>query len=148
MPEISGIDGSVALTTTGSTGAITVNSWSISYVGDALEITSFDNSSGGRAYIAGITNWTVTADKHFLSDNREAEDWVGTPVEIRLFINYIDTPETTGTVSYYWKGDTIVTGFDETTPVDALISQSISFQGDRGLTLMTQTEPWSSGITT
>ncbi|GAF86217.1 unnamed protein product, partial [marine sediment metagenome] len=35
MPEMSGIDGSVTLTTTGSTGAITVSSWSVSYAGDA-----------------------------------------------------------------------------------------------------------------
>ncbi|MBA7680167.1 hypothetical protein ES703_88477 [subsurface metagenome] len=124
--------------------------WTLSYVGDALEVTSFSNSSEGRAYIPGLTSWTATADKHFLTADNEVDDWVGQTCEIRLFIDYVATPSTgsgsTGRPSQYWKGDTVVTGLDETTPVDALVDQSISFQGDRALTLKTQTQPWSSGI--
>jgi len=121
--------------------------WTLSYAGDVLETTNFDNSTGGRGYIPGLTGWTVTAEKHFLSDVRETEDWLGTAVEIRLFTKYVATP-TTGTPSQFWDGDTIVTGFDETTPVDALISQSISFQGDKALALRTQTQAWNLGIST
>jgi len=119
--------------------------WTLSYAGDALETTDFDDSSGGRSYIPGITSWTVTAEKHFLDDVRETEDWVGTAVEIRLYINYVITPST-GDPSQFWDGDTVVTGFDETTPVDALINQSITFQGDKALALRTQTKPWNEGI--
>jgi len=121
--------------------------WTLGYAGDALETTNFDSSSGGRTYIPGLNNWTATADKHFLTANNEVDDWVGETCEIRLFINYVATPST-GDPSQYWKGDTVVTGMDETTPVDALVDQSISFQGDRALTLKTQTDPWSCGIST
>jgi len=119
--------------------------WTLSYTGDVLETTDFDDSTGGRSYIAGITSWTVTADKHFLSDVRETEDWLGTAVEIRLYLNYVAIPST-GSPSQFWDGDTVVTGFDETTPVDALVNQSISFQGDKALALRTQTKPWNEGI--
>lgn len=124
--------------------------WSLSYTGDTLEVTNFDNSSGGRSYIKGLTGWTATADKHFLTTNNEVDDWVGETCELRLFLNYLSSTSTpsTGSPSRYWKGDTVVTGLDMTTPVDALITQSISFQGDKALTLKTQTDPWSSGIST
>ena len=120
---------------------------SLSYASDALETTNFDNSSGGRNYIPGLTSWTATADKHFLTANNEIDDWLGQTVEIRLFLNYVANPST-GSPSQYWKGDTVVTGLDETTPVDALVTQSISFQGDNALTLKTQIDPWSCGIST
>ena len=122
--------------------------WSLSYTGDVLETTDFDDSSGGRSYIPGLTSWTVTAEKHFLTTGNEIDDWVGTAVEMRLFIDYASSTSTpsTGSPSQYWKGDTVVTGLDQSTPVDAIVNQSISFQGDRVLTLKTQTAPWSSGI--
>lgn len=119
--------------------------WALSYTGDVLETTDFDDSTGGRTYIAGLTGWTATAEKHFLSDVRETEDWTGTAVEIRLFTKYVAV-STASNFSQYWKGDTVVTGFDITTPVDALINQSISFQGDKALVLKTQIDPWSCGI--
>ena len=125
--------------------------WSLSYSGDVLETTNFDNSSGGRNYIPGLTGWTATADKYFQTANNEVDDWVGGTCELRLFLNYLSstsTPNSTGNPSQYWKGNTIVTGLDHTTPVDALVSQSISFQGDKALTLKTQTKLWSSGIST
>lgn len=121
--------------------------WSLSYSGGALETTNFDNSSGGRAYIPGLTSWTATAEKHFLTTGNEVDDWVGQTCEIRLFTKYVAI-STASDTSQYWKGDTIVTGLDHTTPVDALVNQSISFQGDRALTLMTQTQAWNLGITT
>jgi len=127
--------------------------WTLSYAGDVLETTNFDNSTGGRSYIPGITSWTATAEKHFLTSNNAittGKMWVGETCEIRLFLNYLSSTSTpsTGNPSLYWKGDTVVTGIDETTPVDALINQSISFQGDGTLTLKTQTDLWSSGIST
>lgn len=119
--------------------------WSLSYTGDVLEITDFDDSTGGRSYIPGLTGWTATAEKHFLLTNNEVDDWVGETCEIRLFAKYVAI-STTGNTSQYWKGDTVITGLDMTTPVDALINQSISFQGDRALTYKVQTDPWSCGI--
>lgn len=121
--------------------------WNLSYAGDVLETTDFDDSSGSRTYIAGLTRWTATADKFFQTTLNEVDDWVGKPCEIRLYTDYEATPST-GSPSQYWKGDTVVTGLDHTTPVDALVSQNISLQGDGTLTLKTQTQAWNLGIST
>lgn len=121
--------------------------WTLSQTADTLEISDFDDSSGARTYIPGLASWTVTADKHFLTTGNTVDDWVGETCEIRLFINYVATPST-GSPSQYWDGDTVVTGLDGTTPVDALINESISFQGDGALTLKTQTKAWNLGIST
>ncbi len=125
--------------------------WTLGYTGDAVEVTNFDSPANKRSYIPGLTSWTAAADRYFLTAGNEVEDWVGTEVEIRLFLNYVAETSgapSSGNISQYWKGDTIVTGIDTTTPVDAMITQSISFQGDRALTLKTQDDPWSCGIST
>jgi len=121
--------------------------WALSYTADTLETTEFCDSSGGRSYIVGVTNWTVTADKHFLAGESTVESWLGETCEIRLFTKYAADPVSTGTAQY-WDGDTIVTGLDQNTPVDALINQSISFQGDRALTFRTQAKAWNLGLST
>jgi len=38
----------------------------------------------------------------------------------------------------------LVTGIDETTPVDALVTQNLSFQGKGALTLTTKTNDWNT----
>ena len=119
--------------------------WSVSRTGDVLETTNFDNSSGGRNYIPGLTSWTVTADKYFQTADTELDEWLGETCEIRCFLNYVTTPST-GSPSQYWDGDTVVTGLDHSTPVDALVTRNISFQGDRALTLKTQTQAWNLGL--
>ena len=119
--------------------------WALSYTADTLETTDFCDTSGARTYIAGLTGWTVTADKHFQTTNNEIDDWVGQTCEIRLFTNYEATPSGSSPSQYY-KGDTVVTGLDHTTPRDALVDQSISIQGDGTLELKTQSDPWSCGI--
>jgi len=141
-------DASTGLTITEAEPGIPVLgffNWTLSYTGDVLETTDFDDSSGGRSYIPGITSWTATAEKHFLTADNEVDDWVGETCEIRLFTKYVAI-STASDTSQYWKGDTVVTGIDMTTPVDALINQSISFQGDKALTFKIQTDPWSCGI--
>lgn len=119
--------------------------WGISYTAEVFDNTDFCSAPSGRTYIPGITGWTATATKHFLTADNVVDDWVGATVKIRLFTKYVASPSSTGP-SQYWSGDTIVTGLDESTPVDALIDQSISLQGDKALTLKTQTDPWSCGI--
>lgn len=118
--------------------------WNLSYAGDVLETTNFNDSSSGRTYIPGLTGWTVTADKYFQTADTEIDEWLGNTCEIRLFLNYVATPSDSSP-SQYWDGDTVVTGLDHTTPIDALVTRSISFQGDKALTLKTQTDPWSCG---
>jgi len=121
--------------------------WSVSRTGDVLETTNFDNSSGGRNYVSGLTSWTVTADKYFQTADTELDDWLGETCEIRCFLNYVATPSGSSP-SQYWDGDTVVTGLDHSTPVDTLVTRNISFQGDRALTLKTQSQAWNLGLST
>lgn len=121
--------------------------WSLSYAGDVLETSNFSDSSGGRTYVPGLTGWTVTADKYFQTVDTELDEWLGQTCEVRCFLNYVATPST-GSPSQYWDGDTVVTGLDHTTPRDSLVTRNISFQGDKALTLKTQTQAWNLGIST
>lgn len=117
--------------------------WTISYTAEVFDNTDFCNAPSGRTYIPGVTSWTATATKHFLTADNVVDDWVGGSIKVRLFTKYVASP-TTGDPAQYWSGDTIVTGLDESTPVDALIDQSISFQGDKALTLVTKTINWNT----
>ncbi len=117
--------------------------WAISYTAEVFDNTDFCSAPSGRTYIPGVTSWTATATKHFLTVDNVVDDWVGESVKVRLFTKYVASP-TTGDPAQYWSGDTIVTGLDESTPVDALIDQSMSFQGDQALTLVTKTADWNT----
>lgn len=112
--ELSGKDGSVQFS--GSSGLI--KSWSISYTGDALETTNFDDSSGGRTYIAGLTGWSGSFDCLYSTGNTAVPSTTGNGV----------FKTSTGTAGV-WSGGIIITGMDITTPRDGLVTQSYSFQG-------------------
>ena len=119
MSEISGKDGSVTLS-----GANTyVKSWTLSYAGDALETTNFDDSSGGRTYIAGLTGWTGSYDALYSTANTVVPSGSGT----------IYLRSSTGTVGV-WSGSILITGMDVGTPRDGLVTQSYTFQGTGALT--------------
>lgn len=144
MAVISGVNGAVYCTT----GTVYVEeagfyNWAIDYKIDLFDTTAFDTSSGGRSYIPSITSWTAKADKYFLSTGNDVNDWLGDTVKARFFLNYVAIPST-GAPSQYYEGDTIVTGINIGTPVDALITQGISFQGVGTLTLQTQTSAWTT----
>jgi len=116
--------------------------WAIDYKIDLFDATAFDTSSGGRSYVPSITSWTAKADKYFLSTGNAVNDWLGDTVKARFFLNYVAIPST-GDASQYYEGNTIVTGINIGTPVDALITQGISFQGVGALTLTTRTTAWN-----
>jgi hypothetical protein len=152
MTTGSGVEGGAVTFTQAEPGIpiLGFHNWSLSYTVDLHDSTNFDDSTGGRSYVTGITNWTATAEKYFLTSNNGLSTgnlWVGESCEMRLFLNYVSTP-TTGNPSQYWNGDTIVTGLDHNTAVDALINQSLTFQGDKALTLRTQSQAWNLGPST
>ena len=119
MAELSGKDGSVTLS-----GANTyVKNWTLSYVGDALETTNFDDSSGGRTYIAGLTGWTGSYDALYSTANTVVPSGSGT----------IYLRSSTGTVGV-WSGSILITGMDVGTPRDGIVTQSYTFQGTGALT--------------
>lgn len=115
--------------------------WTINYISGIHETTAFCNSSGGKNFIPSVTEWSATADKYFLTTDT-LDDWLGTEVKVRFFTKYVAIP-TTGSPAQYWQGDMLVTGIDETTPVDALVTQGLSFQGKGALTLTTKTTAWN-----
>jgi len=114
MAEMSGVDGSVEFT--GSSG--TIKSWTLSYAGDALETSNFDDSSGGRTYIPGLTGWSGSFDCLYSTGNTAGPGSTGA----------ITLKTTTGTAGL-WYGGIIITGMDVTTPRDGLVTQSYTFQG-------------------
>jgi len=119
------------------------HNWAINYKVGLHDTTAFDTSSGGRSYLASITDWTASAEKYFLSTGNPVNDWLGDTVKARFFIEYASTPSATDVARYY-TGNTIVTGIDIGTPVDALITQNISFQGVGALTPTTRITGWST----
>ena len=114
MAVISGKDGSVEFT--GSSGYI--KSWNISYAGDALETTNFDDSSGSRTYIAGLKGWSGNFDCLYSTGNTAVPGTTGNGV----------FKSSTGSVGV-WSGGIIITGTDITTPRDGLVTQNYTFQG-------------------
>lgn len=114
MAEISGKDGSIVFS--GSSGQ--VSSWTLSYVGDALETSNFDDSSGGRTYIPGLTGWSGSFDCFYSTGNTAMPGSTGS------LTMKISTGATIG-----WTGDIIITGMDVTTPRDGVVTQSYTFQG-------------------
>lgn len=114
MAVISGKDGSVSSTG----GDTTIKSWTLSYVGDALETTNFDDSSGGRTYIPGLTGWSGSYEGFYSTGNTLAPGTTG----------YILLRTSTGEGGV-WSGGMFITGMDVGTPRDGLITQAYTFQG-------------------
>lgn len=121
MAEISGEGGGVTFTS----GHTSVHSWTVSYAGDALEITDFADS-GLRTYIPGLTGWSGSYDCHFDAANKGVV--AGSTGDITL------TVSTGAATKFSWSGGIIITGMDVTAPVDGVISQSYTFQGTGALT--------------
>lgn len=119
---MSGKDGDV----TYSCGDNSVHSWTLSYVGDALETTDFDDSAGGRSFIPGIKSWSGSYECYYSSGNLAAP---GTTGSIILKMS------TGGTVGF--QGDIVLTGMDITTAVDGIVTQTYTFQGNGALSAST-----------
>jgi len=122
MAELSGKGGSV--TSTG--GDTSVKNWTMSLVGDALETTNFDNSTGGRSYIAGLTGWSGSYECNYSTGNTVVPGTTGT----------IICRSSTG-ASGLFTGGIIITGMDVSTPVDGIVTQSYTFQGTGAVALTT-----------
>jgi len=123
MAELSGKGGDVTM----SCGDVSVHSWTLSYVGDALETTDFDDSSGGRSYIPGLTSWSGSYDCYYDATNLKAPGTTGS------IVLKMSTGATVG-----WKGDIVITGMDITTAVDGIVTQTYTFQGNGALAASTE----------
>lgn len=122
MAELHGKKASVVF----SNGQTYVTAWTINYVGGTHEITSFDNSTGGKAFLAGLKEWSGSYDCFYSTSNTTTPTTTGT----------INLKTSTG-ITGAWSGGIIITGMDVGTPVDGVVTQNYSFQGTGLLTAST-----------
>jgi len=106
-----------------SCGDVAVHNWTLSYVGDTLETTDFDDSSGGRSYIPGLTSWSGSFDCYYSTGNTFAPGTTYTSLSMLMSTSANDG----------FKGNVIITGEDIGTPVDGIITQTYTFQGTGAL---------------
>jgi len=118
MAEVSGEGGCIRFTN----GETSVHNWTLSYVGDALETTDFDDS-GLRTYIPGITSWSGSFDCYYSTGNTFAPGTTYTSLSMLMSTSANDG----------FKGNVIITGEDISTPVDGIITQTYTFQGTGAL---------------
>lgn len=114
MAELSGKGGDVTF----SSGDDSVFTWTLNYVGDTLETTDFDDSTGGRSYIPNITSWNGSYDCRYSTGNTVVPNTTGS------IVLKMSTGATVG-----WKGNIIITAMTITTPVDGIVMQNYTFQG-------------------
>ena len=114
MAAVSGRYGSVTFTG----GQTTIKSWTLTYKADLYDSTNFDDSTGGRSYVSGFTDWSGSFEGFYSTGNTAVPGTTGT----------VTLKTTTGTAGLFY-GNIIVVGMDVATGVDGLVTQSYSFQG-------------------
>ena len=119
MAELHGKNASIVF----SSGQTYVTAWTLNYVGGTHEITNFDNSTGGKAFLAGLKEWSGSYDCFYSTGNTATPTTTGT-------INLLTSASTSVGV---WTGGIIITGMDVGTPVDGVVTQNYSFQGTGSL---------------
>ncbi len=101
-----------------------VYSWSAEIVCDALEVTGFANA-GQRTYIRGLRGWSAAVESYV------DDTYVVHPSDVGLagrLVLHLDTGDK------YYYGDAILTGVSPAVSVDAVVTQSLKFQGLSDLT--------------
>jgi len=115
MAVISGRYGSVVF----SGGQTYIKSWTLNRKADLYDSTNFDDSTGGRSYVSGFTDWSGSFEGFYSTGNTAVPGSTG---KITL------KTSSTGTTDLFY-GDVIILGMDVGTGVDGLITQSYTFQG-------------------
>jgi len=119
--------------------------WSFNQNVGVEEITDFDDTAGGsnnnKIYLPIIKDWTGTAEAYWLTG--AYDDFLGTQKWVRFFVKWVTTPSGENP-SYYYEGMCDVTGVSTDEPIGGVVKQSITFQGDGVLTLVTRTTEWDT----
>lgn len=95
--------------------------WTADDVCDASEVTDFGDS-GHRTYIAGLTGWSGSADRHWISDEI-ISTWLGTEMIVKLYVDTSSSP------MVRYEGWAIITGLHTNVAVDAVETEPIDMQG-------------------
>ncbi len=112
--------------------------WSVDHTCDVVERTDFD-SGGVKVYLATLDGWTGTAEKHWISTQEELFLKMGSsvPMIVKFYVDDDDTDKGIGSGSdtgSRYEGYAHLTGLSPSTAVDALVNESLSFQGTGILT--------------
>ena len=92
--------------------------WSVDANVNILDTTNFSDA-GWKTHIAGLKDWTGTAEQHWQSDLLSE---VGDRVVVRFYTNYAS--------DQYYYGYAHVTGLTEGAEVDGLVEQGLTFTGE------------------
>jgi hypothetical protein len=116
--------------------------WSISWDSDVHDITSFDDGTD-RAFMGGLTGWTATAEKFWLTGGaaEDTEPQPGDAHYLRFFVVYAADP--TLTTVYFYEGRAICTAVSPPTSVDSIVKGTISWQGTDAITWTTRVAAWT-----
>jgi len=122
MTVLSGRYGKV----TSSGGDTYIKSWTLDYKADLYDSTNFDDSSGGRSYVAGFTNWSGSFEGFYSTGNTILPGDTGKTIDLRI-------ETSTGGLVESWSGSIIIMGMGIGVGVDGLITQNYTFQGTGAL---------------
>ena len=104
-----------------------ITTWTLDIAGDVPDVTGMD-SSGARAFIAGLTGWSGNFEAHMDATDAKAIGAgglrPGATVVIKPFIS----------ATQFYTGSTIITGISPKVAVDGDVTWSVTFQGTGALT--------------
>lgn len=92
-----------------------------------------------KRFTTALKNWTANFDGFWLSIERDS--WLGRTLHLRLFQRFALSPSASD-MAIFWSGDGIIGDIPSGVPVDALVSQSFSVQGDGVLIKTYKTDAW------
>jgi len=107
----------------GSGISIGFHNWDLDITCDTHDVTEFGVTSPyPRSFIPGLTTWTLTAERYWRTSDYGASMGYSDAVLVKA---YWDRPN-----NMRYEGWGILTGVSPTTPVDALVTETISIQGE------------------
>ncbi len=122
---IAGKSGKLVIDSTNPATVVGIKNWSIDLSMDTLETTALGD--GWKGYIAGLKEWTASADGDFNVHTDEAGQQAlqdaylnGTAVSALFYVN--DTN--------YYTGEAIINSLSIEDPVDDVVSISFEFTGN------------------
>lgn len=95
--------------------------WAIMQAVGILDKTDFE-SGGHKEFLAGLKEWSATAERHWLTDESLVA-WLGVTKIIKLFLDTDSDPQ------LRYEGWAIIKGLNPAVAVDTIINESLDFQG-------------------
>jgi predicted secreted protein len=115
--------------------------WKLDWKSDVAEVTDF-GSSGAREYLAGVKEWTATAERFWQTDdNIWNGSGIGSLQWVRFFTRYVAIP-TAPDPAHYFEGLAEIKTINYRTPNDDAIKQTFEFQGIGALASTVKTSAW------